>query len=177
MAAPVLSDSPSTADLLGLEVIDKVGDPLGTVDALWNNHATGRLEFIGVKTGWLSGALHIIPAQGLDHDTARKAILLPYTPGQVKGAPSFDVDATISDADEAEIYRFYGLQDKSGIVPAEAASGETSLRAGMLASDPDRTDAAEYTAGTGQQGFADTTAPAPGASSRLRKIGPTPDNV
>ena len=177
MAALDLSDSPSTANLLGLEVIDKVGDPLGTVDALWSDHTTGRLEFIGVKTGWLSGALHVIPAHGLERDTARDAILLPYTPGQVKGAPSFDTDATISDADEAEIYRFYGLQDKSGIVPVEGASGETAQRAGTSASDPDRTDAADYTAGTGKGGYEDTTAPAPTASSRLRKIGPTTGNV
>ena len=177
MAALDLSAPASNDSLLGLQVIDKVGDPLGTVDALWSDHATGRLEFIGVKTGWLSGALHVIPAQGLEHDAARGAILLPYTPAQVRDAPSFEADATISDADAADIYRFYGLQDKSGVVPVEGASGETTLRPGTSASDPDRTDAADYTAGTGKGGYADTTAPAPAAPGRLRKIGPAPGNA
>ncbi len=158
MAALDLSSPSTTANLPGLGVIDKAGDPIGTVDALWNDPATGRLEFIGVKTGWLSGALHAVPAQGLQTDEARGNVLLPYTSGQVREAPSFGADATLSDADAAEVYRFYGLQDKSGIVPVEGASGETALRPGQSAGDPDRTDATDYTAGTGTGGFADTTA-------------------
>ena len=150
----------SVSDLLGLDVINKVGDPLGSVDALWRNHLTGRLQFIGVKTGWFSKALQAIPVVGLSLDAAKGRVVLPYTTGQVKGAPAFDADATITDAGEAAIFRYYGIRERSGVAPAGVDSGATTGRGGPKVSDPTNADAADYTASTGKGGYQDTTAPA-----------------
>ena len=76
------------------------------MDALWKNRLTGRLDFIGVKTGWFGGSPHAIPVTDLKFDAAKgHVIVLPYTNGQVKGAPTFDADAIITDAGEAAIYQ------------------------------------------------------------------------
>ncbi len=159
--------------LIGRNAINKVGDPIGSVEAVWSDHVSGRAEFIGVKTGWLSGALHVIPAQGAEHDTARDVVILPYTTGQVKDAPSFDADATISDTEEAAVYRHYGIRPPGGVAPAEGASGATMPRGESPVSDPAAVDAADYTAGTGKGGYEDTTAAGPSRQGRLRKIGPS----
>ena len=162
MASPVARSSAAPSDLSGRDVLNKVGDPIGRVGALWNDHATGRLEFIGVKTGWFSGELHAVPTQGLPPVDARGRVVLPYTSGEVEAAPAFGAGDRITDAGEAAIYRHYGIQKKSGVTPAGVASGETALRGGPAAPDPAAADAADYAAGTAQGGYQETTAPAPG---------------
>ena len=97
---------------------------------------------------------------GLKTDAAKGTVVLPYTTGQVKGAPTFDADATITDAGEAAIYRYYGIHDRSGVVPAGVDSGATTHRAGPHLLDQTNTDATDFTAGTAKGGYQDTTASA-----------------
>ena len=41
--------------LFGREVTDSSGNKIGSVDGVWVDDATDKLEFVGVKTGWLGG--------------------------------------------------------------------------------------------------------------------------
>src|SRR5205823_2839996 len=43
-------------------VLDRNGDKIGTLECLWSDH-TGQPAFLGVKTGWLLGKTHVVPAQ------------------------------------------------------------------------------------------------------------------
>ncbi|MBV8901115.1 MAG: PRC-barrel domain-containing protein, partial [Verrucomicrobia bacterium] len=41
--------------IIGRKVVDQRGDDIGTLDALWTDEDTGKVEFLGVKTGWIFG--------------------------------------------------------------------------------------------------------------------------
>ncbi len=106
--------------LLDRPVLDQSGTEIGTVHSFWADTQSGNLEFIGVKTGWLFGANHVVPVEKAEIDESTSSIRVPYTSDFIKGAPSIDADATISDEQETEIYRYYGT---GGSVKGTATTG------------------------------------------------------
>ena len=132
--------------LLDYKVVDQNGSEIGTVHSFWADQQTGMLEFIGVKTGWLFGQNHVVPVEKVQLDQAAQTVSVPYTAEFVKGAPSFNADAEISDSEEADIFRYYGVTGGSaGRTTTETTSttGRTAEAAGMGAAG-----AASYAAGT-----------------------------
>ena len=99
--------------LIDYQVVDQNGDEIGTLHSLWSEPDTGAVEFLGVKTGWLFGHNHVVPAEKAELDEAENVVRLPYTSVFIKEAPSISADAEISEAEEANIYRYYGL-DRTG---------------------------------------------------------------
>lgn len=96
--------------LLDYQVVDKAGSEVGTIHCLWADAQGGNLQFLGVKTGWLFGHNHVVPVEKAEVDEANRTVRIPYESAFVKDAPSIDADATISDEEEAEVYRYYGVQ-------------------------------------------------------------------
>ena len=103
-----LQQHQSVSDLFDYAIVDQNQESLGTLHSMWTNHDSGQLEFLGVKTGWLFGSNHVVPAGKAQIDEATRTIQVPYTLALIKDAPSIDADAEISDAQEAEIFRYYG---------------------------------------------------------------------
>ena len=128
--------------MLDYKVIDQNGSEIGTVHSFWADQQTGMLEFIGVKTGWLFGQNHVVPAEKAEVDQATQSVRVPYTSEFVKGAPSFDADAEISDAEEANIFQYYGVR-----------GGMTTGRTGTETTTTTTSRTAE-TAGLGAAGYA-----------------------
>lgn len=91
--------------LIGRKVVDNRDDTIGTLDALWTDETSGKVEFLGVKTGWLLGKTHVVPVREVEiHDDR---IRVPYDAQQVKGAPSYSADEALSNAQEQEIIQYY----------------------------------------------------------------------
>ncbi len=115
------------SDLFDYSVVDQSGENLGTLHSMWNNHDSGQLEFLGVKTGWLFGSNHVVPAGKAQIDEATRTIQVPYTLALIKDAPSVDADAEITDAQEADIFRYYGGA-RGTTTTASARATETTPR-------------------------------------------------
>lgn len=122
--------NPTGADLqryLDYTVVDRNGDKVGNVDAVWQDH-TGQPAYVGIKTGWLGmGRAHVVPAQSLDVSDATRKIRLPYTSDVVKNAPAFDEQAEIDDDAErriADYYRGHGLRQESRLTDEVAPTIE-----------------------------------------------------
>lgn len=98
----------STRPLHGYEVQDSAGTKIGTVHNLWVND-NGQPTFLGVKTGWALGETHVVPVENATVQEDAKVVRLPFAEAKIKDAPSFDSDADLGDADEAEIYAYYGV--------------------------------------------------------------------
>ena len=107
--------SANPTDLFGSEVLDGTGTKIGTVDNVWVDDATDQLEFIGVKTGWLFGKTHVIPAE--QAQVANGQVTVPYPEEQIKEAPSFAGDAQLSPDEESQIYSYYGMQRSTAPSP------------------------------------------------------------
>ena len=157
----------SAHSLLDYRVLDQSGTEIGTVHSFWADAQTGKLEFLGVKTGWLFGQNHVMPVDKVEIDEASQTVRVPYTSDFVKGAMSLDADSTVSDEQEAEIYRYYGV--KGGGIYQDYASTTTTDTAGAarLGVTSGTTGAAgESMMAGGSSATADTTRAATAATGK-----------
>ena len=99
-----------TRDLFDYEVCETNGRRIGDVTGVWADDATGEPEFIGIKPGWLFGRTHLVPLQDARIDASARRIVVPYEERRIKDAPAFADTERLSPEEEAEVYRFYGLE-------------------------------------------------------------------
>jgi uncharacterized protein (TIGR02271 family) len=72
------------------------------------------VAFLGVKTGWIFGRTHVVPAQGAQVNRSGRRIRLPYSVEKVKETPAYDADEAIAPEREREIYDYYGITGTRG---------------------------------------------------------------
>lgn len=94
--------------LVGHDVQDETGNKIGTVHNLWAGQ-TGHPTFIGVKTGWVFGKNHVVPAETAMVNDNQRVVRLPYSEEKIKEAPAFDADAPLTEVDEQRIRSYYGV--------------------------------------------------------------------
>jgi uncharacterized protein (TIGR02271 family) len=88
-------------------MVDPVGDKLGTIDAIYLDDETGQPEWALVYTGLFTAKAAFVPlAQAQD---LGDSVQVPYDKQQVIDAPTMRADGQLSQDDEAELYRHYGL--------------------------------------------------------------------
>ena len=91
----------------GRAMVDPAGDKLGTIDAIYLDDETGQPEWATVTRGLFSAKAAFVPlAQAQDMGDS---VQVPYDKDQVKDAPSMEADGQLSQDEEAELYRHYGL--------------------------------------------------------------------
>jgi uncharacterized protein (TIGR02271 family) len=92
----------------GRTMVDPVGDKLGTIDAIYLDDETGQPEWATVTSGLFSAKAAFVPlAQAQD---IGDSVQVPYDKQQVKNAPAMQADGSLSQDDEAQLYRHYGLE-------------------------------------------------------------------
>ena len=55
-------DEDRARKFIGCKVIDDTDESVGNVDGLWMDPSTHRVAYLGVKSSWLSGNVHVVPA-------------------------------------------------------------------------------------------------------------------
>jgi uncharacterized protein (TIGR02271 family) len=91
----------------GRTMVDPAGDKLGTIDAIYLDDETGQPEWATVTSGLFTAKTAFVPlAQAQD---TGDSVQVPYDKDQVKNAPTMEADGQLSQDDEAELYRHYGL--------------------------------------------------------------------
>jgi uncharacterized protein (TIGR02271 family) len=91
----------------GRTMVDRAGDKLGTIDAIYLDDETGQPEWATVTSGLFTATIAFVPlAQAQD---LGDSVQVPYDKDQVKNAPAMEADGQLSQDDEAELYRHYGL--------------------------------------------------------------------
>jgi uncharacterized protein (TIGR02271 family) len=97
----------------GGTVVDNDGDKIGKVSQVFLDDATGNPEWVTVATGLFGTGESFIP---LNQATIRgDEIVVPYDKSTVKGAPRVeDANGHLSESEEAELYRYYGLDYSTG---------------------------------------------------------------
>jgi uncharacterized protein (TIGR02271 family) len=108
---------------VGYEVVDRNHSKIGALECLWSDHQ-GEPAFLGVRTGWIFGKNHVVPAQSVHVNERDKKIRLPYEREKVKDAPAFDSDTEMDEAREWEIYSYYGLSAQRH-EPSQATGAKT----------------------------------------------------
>ena len=91
----------------GRTMVDPAGDKLGTIDAIYIDDETGQPEWATVTRGLFTAKAAFVPlAQAQDMGDS---VQVPYDKQQVTDAPSPQADGSLSQDEEAELYRHYGL--------------------------------------------------------------------
>jgi uncharacterized protein (TIGR02271 family) len=92
----------------GRTMVDPAGDKLGTIDAIYIDDETGQPEWATVTRGLFTAKAAFVPlAQAQDMGDS---VQVPYDKQQVTDAPSPQADGSLSQDEEAELYRHYGLE-------------------------------------------------------------------
>ena len=92
---------------MGRTVYSSDGDKIGPVGQVYLDDQTGQPNFVTVNTGLFGTNESFVPVS--DAQTSSDRITVPYTKDKVKGAPNVSSDGHISEAEEQEIYTYYGL--------------------------------------------------------------------
>jgi uncharacterized protein (TIGR02271 family) len=91
----------------GRTMIDLDGSRIGTIDAIYLDDQTGQPEWALVNTGLFGTKSTFVPlAQAFQTDND---VLVPYDKQLVKDAPRVDADERLSEAEEQQLWRHYGL--------------------------------------------------------------------
>jgi hypothetical protein len=117
----------------GRTLVDHHGEPLGTIEAIYLDKVTSQPEWALLEVGATGPDRTFVPlvSAGEEGDTVR--VLFAKT--LVEGAPSMPADQELSEDQEGELYRHYGVpysraDSPSGLPAGEPEPTEPALAAG-----------------------------------------------
>ncbi|GAA2727143.1 DUF2382 domain-containing protein [Cellulomonas aerilata] len=141
----------------GGTVVGDDGASIGKVSQVFLDDRTGDPEWVTVTTGLFGTGESFVP---LGQASVRgDEVVVPYDKSTVKGAPRVaDSSGHLSEAEEAELYRYYGLDDTGGVDADDTRHGTTST-------------------GTGTAGYGDATAVNQHGTVGHDTSGPTTDSA
>jgi uncharacterized protein (TIGR02271 family) len=91
----------------GRTLVDRQGSRIGSIDAIYLDDQTGQPEWALVNTGLFGTKSSFVPlAQATQ---AGEEVRVPYDKQLVKDAPRVDPDQHLSEAEERQLWRHYGL--------------------------------------------------------------------
>jgi stress response protein YsnF len=123
---------PTVDDIKGWRggtVVDRDGDKIGSVDEIYLDDETQEPEWLAVKTGLFGSNLTFVPLAQAER--SGEDIRVPYEKSQVKDAPNVEADGQLSEQEEAELHRHYGLD-------YDQTRSDTGVRSGDRAPDGSR---------------------------------------
>ena len=92
----------------GATMVDRDGDKVGNIDAIYVDDQTGEPEWALVNTGFFGTRSTFVPiAQA---SASGDQVQVPYEKQLVKDAPNMDPDGHLSEQEEQELWRHYGLE-------------------------------------------------------------------
>jgi uncharacterized protein (TIGR02271 family) len=136
----------------GSTAYDSSGDKVGKVDQVYLDDQTNEPSWATITTGLFGTSQSFVPLQDATFDG--NDLRFGHSKDQIKGAPRVDADAHLSQEEERELYRYYGLE----------ASYDAYDNVGTTTGTTDTTLGTTGTAGTtgttgtttGTAGYADT---------------------
>jgi uncharacterized protein (TIGR02271 family) len=108
---------------IGQDASGPDGGKIGTIQDIYLDEETGQPEWVAVKTGLFGNKVSFAPLAQASMQGG--GVVLPYDKAKVKGAPTAEADGALSQQEEAELYRYYGLdygesRSESGLPQGQA---------------------------------------------------------
>jgi hypothetical protein len=92
----------------GQELRGTDDEKLGTIEEIYLDSETGQPEWALIATGLFGVKRSFVPL--CDASRSGDGVAVPVDRATVKDAPKIDPDGQLSQREEAELYRHYGLQ-------------------------------------------------------------------
>src|SRR3954454_19828785 len=106
------TDLSNAQEWRGRTVMDRSGDKIGKLDEIYLDQQTGRPEWALVNTGMFGSLSTFVPLSGASQ--ANDNVIVEWDKARVKDAPNIDADGQLSQEEEAQLYRHYGLDYSQG---------------------------------------------------------------
>ena len=94
-------------DWQGRTLKDRHGDKIGKIDAVYVDQQTDKPEWALVNTGLFGAKSSFVPIAGAS--PSGEDVVVQVEAQQVKDAPKMDSDQELSEREEAELFRHYGI--------------------------------------------------------------------
>jgi uncharacterized protein (TIGR02271 family) len=115
----------------GRTMVDRDGNPVGSINAIYLDDQTGQPEWALVNTGLFGTKSTFVPlAQAAP---TGENVQVPYDKRLIKDAPRVDVDQHLSETEEQQLWRHYGLDYDSA--DRRAASDDVASSRGGVGRD------------------------------------------
>jgi uncharacterized protein (TIGR02271 family) len=98
--------------VVGSTVYGSDGDKVGKVGQVYFDDVTGQVAWVTVQTGFFGTKETFVPVDGAS--VTDDGITVPFTKDRIKDAPNIEVDDHLSESEESELYRYYGVDYSSG---------------------------------------------------------------
>ncbi|MFG2721190.1 DUF2382 domain-containing protein [Streptomyces sp. NPDC048416] len=120
--------------LKGLVAYDPEGEKIGGVEQVYLDDASGRPEWVTVKTGLFGTKESFVPLAGARHDG--EALHVAYAKSMVKDAPRLDAEEHLDAESERELYRHYGVDGHNTRTPGPGgAAGSVDVPGNATGTD------------------------------------------
>jgi hypothetical protein len=160
----------------GRTLVDDNGEPLGSIEIIYLDKVTNQPEWALLEAAAPGPARTFVPlvSASEEGDTIR----VPFAKALVEGAPAMPADQELSEEQEGELYRHYGVpysraDSPTGLPAGEPEPAEPALAAGgpQPAEEPVSTSTPEVaTVATGKpEVAAEPTTAADGAAADRRR--------
>jgi len=115
----------------GRTMVDRDGDRIGSIDAIYLDDRAGQPEWALVNTGLFGTKSSFVPlAQATQ---TGDEVRVPYDKQLVKDAPRIDPDQHLSEAEEQQLWRHYGLDYDT--TDRSVATGRNATSRGTVGRD------------------------------------------
>lgn len=94
--------------VVGTTVRSSDGEKVGKVGQVYFDDVTGQPAWVTVQTGLFGTRESFVPVDSAEVRDGE--VTVPFTKDRIKDAPSVDADQHLSEAEEAELYRYYGVE-------------------------------------------------------------------
>src|SRR5687767_6417422 len=101
------TDTQNAYDWEGCTLVDRTGDKIGTIDGLYVDQETAKPEWALVTSGLFGKKASFVPLAGASQEG--DDVRVNVDAGQVKDAPTMEPDTELSEQQEAELFRHYGI--------------------------------------------------------------------
>jgi uncharacterized protein (TIGR02271 family) len=102
----------------GKMMVDRDGDKVGSIDAIYVDDQSGQPEWALVNTGLFGTKSTFVPLA--EATTSGDNVQVPYEKQLIKDAPNMDPDGHLSEAEEQQLWRHYGLDYGAGYTDTAA---------------------------------------------------------
>jgi sporulation protein YlmC with PRC-barrel domain len=105
-----------TQDIRGLDVYDKDGDEIGTVDGLYVDEEERKVRFLDVAAGGFLGLGEkhfLVPAEAV-REVNEDGVVVDHSREKVAGSPPFDTSVVPQAPYQRGIYGYYGYARSGG---------------------------------------------------------------
>jgi PRC-barrel domain/Domain of unknown function (DUF2382) len=138
----------------GRVMVDRDSNKIGEVVDIYLDNETDRPEWAVVRTGLFGLRSTFVPLA--EAREVGDELQVPHQRLQVKQAPNIEPDGQLSAAEEAELYRHYGLDYDTVTPDGGASAGQALAESAGQTDEPERTD---------QAGAATTGVPEPASTA------------